>query len=130
MNYLLVVNFASSVTQTLGLERSCYTIGRFKRCDVVVPKKFDFVSRIHLTFIRGEKHGKNYCLLMDGAFYPRKISSNGAWVNGVKIDDSIELNHQDEITFSSVEKMPKIVFLVEEKLQEIEDTWTHEKEAC
>jgi pSer/pThr/pTyr-binding forkhead associated (FHA) protein len=96
-----------------------YLIGRHTSCDIVIPNRF--VSGTHCTLILmppNEEHHYSYYLIKDGNVFANTSSTNGTWVNGMRIANeskeglcvtNVELRHQDIITFGG-NKSPKATF--------------------
>lgn len=102
---------------------------------IVIPN--GFVSKTHCTLILmppDDEHHFSYYVLKDGNIFTGDRSTNGTWVNGLRIANeleeqqnglwltSIELRHQDVITFGG-SKAPKAVFGIE-GIEEVEGDGT------
>lgn len=80
------------------LDRSVYSIGRDKTCDIRLVSQF--VSRRHATLVRlprDEKNHSYYYRIVDGDA-KGKPSSNGLMINGRKLP-AHDLKNEDEIVF-------------------------------
>jgi pSer/pThr/pTyr-binding forkhead associated (FHA) protein len=98
-----------------------------------------FVSKTHCTLILmppDDEHHFSYYVVKDGNIFTGDKSTNGTWVNGLRIAHdseekqdalwltSVELRHRDIITFGS-SKAPKAIFEIQgEEEQEKDATST------
>lgn len=94
-NHLLIVEDDKG-RRELPLDRSTYSIGRDKKCDIQLVSQF--VSRRHATLLRRMRDdGSYYYRIFDGD-RDGKASANGLLINGRKLQ-AHNLEDEDEIVF-------------------------------
>ena len=87
-DYSLVYFFGGQNAKKTDLGPATIKAGLMPDNNIIVPRKYKFVSRYHAEF-----------LLIKGMPHIKDISKNGTWVNDKKLDfnHEIKLKHQDEI---------------------------------
>lgn len=94
---VLVVEDSQGV-RAFHLERILYKVGRSEESDIQILGKE--VSRNHATLLRiPAEHGGFVYRLVDGDSRTKKRSSNGTYVNGVRIT-TYQLRNNDQIVFA------------------------------
>lgn len=124
MNYQLLVHLNIEQAPFIhNLTAAIYLIGKHFSCDILVLDRY--VSRQHCTLILLPPDKNNltpYYSIVDGVLMAtHSKSTNGTWINGKKITNLTQLNHQDTITFGPYE-YPKAVFTADNS--EIKDDGT------
>jgi hypothetical protein len=91
--YLLIKENGESTT-CFQLDHEKMILGRDASCDLVIPEKFKFVSRVHAN-VRCSKSG----------IFIEDRSRNGIFVEGTRIDKPIELKPGQQITLGGDERV-------------------------
>jgi len=87
--YLLLKQNGELITY-FTIDREKMTIGRGVSCDIIIPKEFKFVSRVHASIERSE----NDVFIEDR-------SLNGTFVNGARAEKPIHLHPGQQITLGA-----------------------------
>jgi len=85
-------------------KKTIYSLGRKLDCDIVISSLL--VSKVHCTLTQSED-----CWLITDGVPLGEGSKNGTWINGQKIKATLQLNHQDIITFGP--EYPRAIFTEE-----------------
>lgn len=110
------------------LTKPVHLLGRIASvCDIVIPCRT--ISRVHCTFVARYTQSDPFYQLIDGERNFRKPSTNGVFVNGMRVEEIWErLNHNDVITFGGCPYKVNYVLVIERTIDLSKETATNADE--
>ena len=140
LKYTLSIWLPDEISSVVYELNDNYLAGRNPPGDSIINRLFisnKFISKVHFSLILmppDDGHHFGHYAIKDGNIFTGDRSTNGTWVNGLRIAHeseehknelyitNVELRHQDIITFGST-KAPKAIFeILRAEEQELDAT--------